>query len=209
MSINPSYSPRLAWLRAAVYFAACFGIAAASGTLQTVLSQPLATAEQLANAGWIAWTLLCIAVQLWGYAYIWRKGTLHHGRPLNLLAVLVFGTLWGLAEGLLFLSVYRVFAGFLDGFWATAAAFLIIAAFLGLWHQFYWDIYVAPEHNISAWNLRKVLLAHVPNLVVTLTYVTLFGNLGIFVLLQTFALLVSTFFMRFPPFWGATLTKNQ
>jgi hypothetical protein len=78
----------------------------------------------------------------------------------------------------------------------------VISAFLGLWHQFYWDIYVAPEHNILEWNIKKVLLAHIPNIVITLTYLSLYGNSGVFVLCQTFALVASTYFMRFPPFWS-------
>jgi hypothetical protein len=60
---------------------------------------------------------------------------------------------------------------------------------------------VTPEHNIVEWNGRKVLLAHTPNLIATLTYLTLHGNMGIFILLQTIALLSSTYFMHFPPFW--------
>ena len=35
---------------------------------------------------------------------------------------------------------------------------LAVGTFLGLWHALYWDRKVAPEHNIEAWNLRKVLL---------------------------------------------------
>jgi hypothetical protein len=80
-------------------------------------------------------------------------------------------------------------------------SFLVIGTFVGLWHQFYWDIYVAPEHNIIEWNTKKVLFAHVPNIVVTLAYLTIYESAGIFVLCQAFALIVSTFFMRFPPFW--------
>ena len=55
--------------------------------------------------------------------------------------------------------------------WLTAvAAFAFIASYQGLWHRFYWDIKVAPPHNIPEWNVRKILFAHGPNLVVTLAH---------------------------------------
>lgn len=205
MSTN-AYHPRSAWLRAVIYFVVCFMIAHFTGALALVLNQPLASAENLRDVLWILFTLLCIAVEIWGYIYLWPRGTLTHGRQLYWSVVLTFGLLWGLSEGLLFLSVFV-----LTSQWVASKllvwfiSFSVISTFLGLWHQFYWDIYVAPEHNILEWNIKKVLYAHIPNIVITLTYLSLYGNAGIFVLCQTFALVASTYFMRFPPFW----TRNS
>ena len=201
MSTN-TYNPRLAWIRAAIYFVVCFAIAHFTGALQMALAQPLASAENLQDVKWILFTLLCIAIEIWGYVYLWPRGTLTHGRQLYWSMVLTFGLLWGLSEGLLFLSVFVLASKLIASkivVWLIS--FTVISTFLGLWHQFYWDIYVAPEHNILEWNGRKVLFAHVPNIVITLTYLCLYGNAGIFVLCQTFALVASTYFMRFPPFW--------
>jgi len=200
--MSTNYSPRRAWLRATVYFAACFVIAHFTGALASVLGQPLASMENLHDARWILFTLLCIAVEIWGYVYLWPRGTLTHGRQLYWSVVLTFGLIWGLSEGLLFLSVFVLALKFIASkFLVWLIAFLVIGTFIGLWHQFYWDIYVAPEHNILEWNLRKVLFGHTPNIVITLAYLTIYGNAGIFVLCQAFALLASTYFMRFPPFW--------
>lgn len=207
MSIN--YNPRHAWMRAAVYFAACLGIAYFSGALDLVLSNPLASAENLQDTRWILFTLLCIVIEIWGYVYWWPKGTLTHGRQLYWSVVLTFGVLWGLSEGLLFLSIFVLVSKFIvSKFLVWLVSFLVIGTFIGLWHQFYWDIYVAPEHNILEWNAKKVLFGHMPNIIITLAYLTIYENAGIFVLCQAFALVASTYFMRFPPFWGKTLAEN-
>ena len=202
MSTN-TYDPRSAWLRAVIYFVICFAIAHFTGALALVLSQPLASADNLHDVRWVLFTLLCIAVEVWSYVYLWPRGTLTHGRQLYWSVVLTFGLLWGLSEGLLFLSVFVLTSQWIASkLLVWIISFSVISTFLGLWHQFYWDIYVAPEHNILEWNIKKVLYAHIPNIVITLTYLSLYGNAGIFVLCQTFALVASTYFMRFPPFWA-------
>jgi hypothetical protein len=76
MSIN--YNPRRAWMRATVYFVICFAVAHFTGALALVLRQPLASAENLRDVRWILFTLLCVAVEVWGYVYLWPRGTLTH-----------------------------------------------------------------------------------------------------------------------------------
>lgn len=202
MSTN-AYDPGRAWLRATIYFVVCFMVAHFTGALSLVLNQSLASAEDLRDVRWILFTLLCVAVEVWGYVYLWPRGTLTHGRQLYWSVVLTFGLVWGLSEGLLFLSVFVLASKFIvSKIVVWLVSFTLISMFLGLWHQFYWDIYVAPEHNILEWNIKKVLYGHIPNIVITLTYLSMYGNAGIFVLCQTFALVASTYFMRFPPFWG-------
>lgn len=201
--MNRAYNPRAAWLQAGLYFGACFALSWATGVLPAVLSQPLATPANLQDPIWLAFTALCIAVEYIAYVLIWPRGTLTHGRKLHWPALLTFGLLWGLSEGQLFLVIWTVAHHWLASpLWAALAALGVISMFLGLWHALYWDIHVAPEHNIPAWNGRKVLFAHLPNLIVTLTYLHLYNNAGLFVLFQTFSLMASTYFMRFPPFWG-------
>jgi len=174
-----------------------------------VLSRPLATSENLRDTNWIVFTVLCVSVEVWAYIFLWPRGTLTHGRQLYWSVVLTFGLVWGFSEGVLFLSVFvlasKVFA---SKFTIWFVSFLVIGTFIGLWHQFYWDIYVAPEHNIPEWNIKKVLYGHTPNIMITLAYLTLYESAGIFVLCQAFALIASTYFMRFPPFWENGLAKN-
>jgi hypothetical protein len=144
---------------------------------------------------------VCIIVVLVGYGLIWPRGTLTHGRPLDWRATLLFGPLWGISEGLLFVSIWLMTGWLSDVLWVRwLLAFLSIAAFIGIWHAAYWDVHVAPDHNIAAWNGRKVVFAHVPNLAVTLAHLALFDQPWLMVLCQAIALTLSTHFMRFPWF---------
>ncbi len=196
------YNPKSAWLRASVYFVVCLLIGWWTGALQAVFKTPLVTPKNLATAGFIPLTIACFAVILVGYGYIWPKGTLTHGRSLNLLSVIPFGLLWGVSEGVLFVSVWLILARWITTNWLLVlVTFLVLSTFKGMWHALYWDIYVSPEHNIDEWNIRKVLFAHVPNLLFTLTHLTLYHSAGLFVIWQVMALMLSTYFMRFPPFW--------
>ncbi|NJN79474.1 MAG: hypothetical protein HC797_02855, partial [Anaerolineales bacterium] len=77
-------------------------------------------------------------------------------------------------------------------------SFLIISTFKGIWQSQYWDIYVSPEHNIPEWNLKKVLLGHIPNLICTLSYLALFGNAFLFLSFQTTGLMICAYYMHFP-----------
>ena len=63
-------------------------------------------------------------------------------------------------------------------FLAGVGVWLAISAFTGIWQDQYWDRLVSPEHNIAAWNARKVVLCHVPNLVVTLTFLPEPGSIA-------------------------------
>lgn len=197
--VAPSYNPRSAWVRAFIYFAVCWVIAWLSGAFEVIFNQPFLTPSADITIFWLVWTAVCTVVILVGYGIIWPMGTLTHGRPLVWPAVLVFGLAWGISEGLLFVSVWLMVGRFSANGWLICIiTFLILSTFKGVWHSQYWDIYVSPEHNIEAWNLRKVLLAHTPNLIVTLIHLTLFNSMGLFILWQTAALMLSTYFMHFP-----------
>ncbi len=76
--------------------------------------------------------------------------------------------------------------------------FLLLPAFQGGWHSLYWDLKVAPPHNLPEWNLRKVLFCHVPNLLVTLTFYAVSGSAIWFVAFQVISLALSARAMRFP-----------
>lgn len=200
-ALPAGYHAELAWLRAGLYFGACWLVSWAAGVLPALLDNPLAFPDQLADPGWLAFTALCIAVEIVGYYVIWPRGTLTHGRAVHWPSVMAFGLLWGVSEGQLFLSVWAVAERFIPSRALVAVVtFVVLSAFIGLWHALVWDIHVAPAHNLAEWNARKVLFAHIPNLVCTLAYLAVYGNGGMFVLFQTVALLGSTYFMRFPPF---------
>jgi len=195
------YSPRLAWMRGGIYFTASSIISILVGVLPTLINKPVVAAENLSDPFWWLFTLICAGVIYWAYFVLWPKGTLTHGRELHLPGVLFFGLLWGLSEGQIFLSVWSMSEKFIDQTWLVAlTAFLVIGTFKGLWQSQYWDIYVSPDHNIPEWNLKKVLFGHVPNLMFTLSYLAVFGNAFIFLMLQTAGLMYSAYYMHFPKF---------
>lgn len=196
-----AYDSRLAWYRAGIYFCACFLASWGTGVFKTLTRSAWITAENISSPAWIGFSILCLAVVTIGYGFVWRAGTLPHGRPLHFWTVICFGFLWGISEGQLYLSFWAISEKFgLPVIWAAIIAFTLISIFNQLWHSKYWDIYVAPEHNIIEWNMRKVMFAHIPNLVCCIAYLAVTGSAGMFVLFQTLALMLSTYFMRFPSF---------
>ena len=203
-SHDPSvYSPKLAWIRAWVYYCVVLVIAWMSGALGYVLSNPLVASGRTADTTWLIIVGICWLVAAWAYVYWWPRGTLTHDRKLHLLPTLLHGAMWGLSAGLLYLSMYAVIEQF--GFPGIANAVMLVAV-LSVWNLNYqvgwWDIYVSPRHNIRATNNGKVAFAHQPFLLATLTLLVMYGDAGMFVLLSMFALTCSAIAMRFPPFWG-------
>jgi len=66
--------------------------------------------------------------------------------------------------------------------WTGLVAFIATSTFIGLWHALFWDIHIAPPHNIPEWNGKKALFAHVPNLVCCLAYLAFTGSARMFVI---------------------------
>jgi len=196
------HSPRLAWLRGGMYFCIVFIISWCTGVFRAITTVPLATPEQIGDPVWIGITLLCGALVVWGYLYWWPRGTVTHGRRSYPLPSALFGATWGLSAAQLQLSLYAVLEEFQFGRPITAILVYVLFATFNLNFQLgWWDIRVSPPHNIRAWNARKVLFAHNPFLIASLTYFTLFGNAAIYALLQAIALAAAAVAMRFPPFW--------
>jgi retinol dehydrogenase-14 len=205
------YDTRAAWLRAFAYFSFAWALAMGSGTIPTILGNPLVLPGQTSSVFWWVFTLLCCAVVFVGYWIIWPIGTLPHGRRVIVPDTVLFGIAWGVSEGLLMGSVWvlakrfwqaTLGAGTVADFAIVFTTIIVLSAFVGLWHALYWDVHISPEHNIYEWNIKKVMFAHNPNLILTSIYVTAWENLGIFVLLQALALFASTLAMPFPsPRW--------
>lgn len=192
------YEAKRAWCLAGIYFMVCLALSIVLGVFPALVAIPVA-AEQLADMRWWAGLLVVLAIVIVAYGIVWPIGTQTHGRPQNLPVTLGFGILWGVSEGQLFLCIWAIFQLLLPIGWLVPfASFVAIASFSGLWHSQFWDRYIAPEHNDPAWNIRKILFAHVPSLAATLSFLALTGNALIFVLLQTVALSLSSVAMRMP-----------
>ena len=129
-------------------------------------------------------------------------GTLSHGRPLRIPVAVVFGVTWGLAQGQLALSVYTWIEGLgLSRQWNVAIMFVAYSAFTAAWHSRFWDIHIAPDHNVREWNLRKVLMAHTPFLLLCILHLAIFGNQLLFVAWHVLALTACAWAMHFPAPW--------
>lgn len=196
------YSPRVAWLRAWLYYCFVIVFSWVTGVLGVVVQQPLLAADRGDDPLWLGLLVLCWAVAIWGYGYWWPRGTVTHGRRLYLLPAAVHGALWGLCAGLLYLSIYAMLEQFGLPGWANGLLLVLILSVYSLNYQVgWWDIHVSPPHNLRATNNGKVALAHQPFLFATLTYFVLYGDATMYVLLTVFAMTCSSVAMRFPPFW--------
>ena len=175
------------WARATAYFAVCLVVGWLSGVLPDAVGDP----DPLAVVG-------CLALEVVAYGVIWPIGTYTLDRRRDWVSP-AFGAVWGVCEAQLLLSGYVLVEQLDLGRWPTVGlAFALLSAFQGAWHALYWDLKVAPEHNDPAWNLRKVLLCHVPNLAATLSFYAVSGSALWFVVFQTVSLTLSSTAMRFP-----------
>jgi hypothetical protein len=176
--------------RAAGYFAACL--------LAGVVSGVTADLADVHHGSPVAVSLAVLVLEVVAYGVVWPIGTYALDRPKDWVST-AFGVVWGLCEAQLLLSGFVLVEQLGLGKPATVAvAFVLLSAFQGGWHALYWDVRVAPEHNDPAWNLRKVLLCHVPNLLVTLTHYAVYRSALWFVVFQTVSLALSARAMRFP-----------
>ena len=194
-----TYDSRRAYRLAAVYFVVCWVLAIVTGVTGRLFGDPVVAEGQASSPAWVALVVAAVVVVVIAYGVIWPIGTRSHGRARHWPTVIGFGLLWGISEGQLFASFWAVVSRFVGPDWLViAVTYLAIAAWNGPWHLKFWDVHVAPLHNIDEWNARKVLFAHTPNLLISLTILTVYENVAIFVGLQTLGLLLSTIVMRFP-----------
>ncbi|MGI9665798.1 MAG: hypothetical protein ACR2N2_01685 [Acidimicrobiia bacterium] len=199
------YSPRRAWRIAGVAFVSWWLLAIVVGLVASVnpidIAFTVGKVPAEGNDQVVWWVLVAgmFAIAVGGYWILWPIGTRTYGRPLHRWWCVGFGSVWGVSEALLYVTIWSVIRSLTDVDWLVVAiSFIAIAAFTGTWHEFFWDRYVSPIHNIPEWNLRKVLLIHTPNLIVSLTFLTLYESGLLFVAAQVIALVGSTLFMRFP-----------
>ncbi len=199
------FSPKAAWLRATTYFSACYLVAIVTGLFEDMLSSPVASAVQLADEGWWFWVVglfLLVTAAYWG---IWARYTLRFERRLDVIPQSVFGFLWGVASGTLFLSFYKI-AESIGATWTNwqvwILAYALVAIWQWLWQDYYWDVYISPEHDSPLSIKVKVLATHIPNITACLIFFAIYQNSLLFVGLQTWALLGASLAMRMPAPWS-------
>jgi hypothetical protein len=137
------------------------------------------------------------------YGIVWVRYTVRFDRPRSPAMATLFGVLWGTSSGQLFLAVWLL-ANDIPGI-PTWGAWLVTWLLLGLWqpnfHNIYWDHYIAPEHDTRLTQRIKALGCHIPNLIITLTYLALYDNYAIFVSFQVVACVAAATGMRYPAPW--------
>ncbi len=195
------YSPAVAWNRAGIFFCSCFLLSWATGTMSRLLNSPVATPQQLGNPAWIAWTAGCFIIVFTAYWIIWARMTITFDRKRYLVPQMFFGIVWGLSVGQIFVMLWELSGTVGLPMWGRWIVTFMLMSLQGIWQDLYWDVYVVPEHDTPFSLKWKIICSHIPNMLVCLTYLALYGNALIFVLLQTLALTGAAVAMRMPPFW--------
>ncbi|MFX1378376.1 MAG: hypothetical protein ACFFA4_04730 [Promethearchaeota archaeon] len=197
------WKPAVAWTRAIIYFSFCNIIIAISGTLEQLINQPFATIAQITNPYWLLYCSFCFIYVFFAYWILWSRMTLTFNRKYFLVSEIIFGIIWGFSTGGLLLSFYHLWS--LIGVFGWVR-YLLSFASMGLWQYFiqdyFWDVYVSPEHDTPKSIIIKTLVCHIPNIAICLGFLTIWNNYAIYVLLQTFALIASTIFQKFPAPWA-------
>lgn len=197
------WKPSVAWTRALIYFSFCNVFIAISGTLEQIIKQPLFTAEQIKNPLWIIYGAICFVFIFLAYWVLWSRMTLTFDRKYYLGSEIVFGLIWGFSTGGILLSFYHLWSLF--GL-SWGALYLLSFLSMGLWQYFiqdyFWDVYVSPEHDTPKSIIIKTLVCHIPNIAICLGFLTIWNNYIIFVILQIFALTASSIFQKFPAPWA-------
>ncbi len=140
------YVPKIAWMRAGIYFCCCYLLSYFSGAMELLLNSPLFTQQQLDNPNWLIYTACSISFIIIAYSGVWCYYTPVFERRKNILISAIFGALWGSSSGQLFLSIWLI-ANMIDWpIWAAwIATWLVLGAYQPNWHNIYWDHYIAPN----------------------------------------------------------------
>lgn len=203
------YYPKLAWMRGGMYFCACYLLSYFSGAMELMVNNPLFTEDQLQNTNWLIFTACSVSFILIAYTGVWCYYTPVFERKKNVLMSALFGFLWGSSSGQLFMSVWVIANMFGLPVWgAWLLAWIVLGAYQPNWHNIYWDHYIAPEHDTPMTQKIKALGCHIPNLIINLTYVAIYDNYLIFVLLQILACTSAGIGMRFPAPWVVPSKMN-
>jgi hypothetical protein len=204
-----SFYPKLAWMRAGMYFCFCWTLSYLSGGLELILTSPIVTQVQLQNANWWIYTCCAAVFIVSAYSVLWCYYTPVFKRKKNMLVSALFGFLWGSSSGQLFLSIWLIVGTFgLSTLWVGIVTFGILAMYQPNWHNIYWDHYIAPEHDTPMTQVIKATCCHIPNLLIMLPYLSYYENYALFVGAQVIACVSAGLGMRYPSPWAEPSKLN-
>ena len=176
---------------------------AVSGTLKQLFSESIFTKSQITNPLWILYFSVCFIYVFFAYWVLWSRMTLTFDRKYYLVSEIIFGILWGYSTGGLLLSFYHLWSLTILPRWAIFSLSFIS---IGLWQyiiqDYFWDIYVSPEHDTPRSIIIKTFVCHIPNVAISLGFLLIWNNYFIYVTIFIFALVASTIFQRFPAPWA-------
>ncbi|MCP4764155.1 MAG: hypothetical protein GY870_20450 [archaeon] len=197
------YKPGAAWTRALIYFSLCNIISVVTGTFEYILNNPIFTPEQLVDPSWLVFCAICFIYIFFAYWILWARMTLTFERKYYIGSEIIFGILWGLSMGQLLLSYYHLWNMTVLPAWGV---YLCSYASMGAWQYFiqdyFWDVYVSPEHDTPRSIIIKTIASHIPNVALCLLFLMTYNNYLIYVLTQTFALVATSIFQKFPAPWA-------
>ena len=203
------FIPWAAWLRAGILFCFFYLVSWATGTMDAILSSPVATSAQLADRRWWLWVSGLMVFILFAYWVIWARYTIRFDRKIDLFPQILYGLLWGTALGQMLLTIWRI-ATMIGDSWRVWQQWLLAYVFIGIWQwllmDMYWDVYISPEHDSPKSIKIKTMVTHIPNVTLCLIFVAIYGNYAIFVGLQTLALVGCSINMRMPAPWSKEKT---
>ncbi len=197
------YKPGAAWTRAMIFFSFCYVFSWATGTMETLLDQQIATPEQLADPKWIGFCAFCFIYIFIAYWILWARMTLTFDRKYYLGPEIFFGLIWGTSTGQMLLSFFHLWNKTEWPGWAVyILAYACMGLFQFLFHDYFWDVYVSPEHDTPRSIKLKTAVSHIPNVLICLCFLVIYNNYLIYVATQTFALIASSIFQKFPAPWA-------
>jgi len=203
------FNPKTSWLRAGMLFCAFFIISWATGTLNVVLSTPIASNEQLSSTSWWLWVAGLIAFIIFAYYGIWARYTIRFDRKVDIISQTVFGLIWGISLGQILLTIWRI-STMIGSSWKIWQQWLLAYFLIGIWQwllmDMYWDIYISPEHDSPKSIKIKTFFTHIPNVTLCLIFLAIHGNYMIFIALQILALVGCSVNMRMPAPWSKEST---
>jgi hypothetical protein len=197
------WKPEVAWIRASIYFSFCNIIIGVSGTLKQLLIRPFFTLEQISNVFWVIHAILCFVYVVFAYVFLWPRSTLTFDRKYYLGPEIAFGIIWGFSTGGFFLSLYHLWSLTGVPLWAN---FILGYVSCGIWQYFiqayFWDIYVSPEHDTPKSIRIKTVACHIPNMLISMGFLAIWGNYTIFIIIFIIALTSTTIAQKFPAPWA-------
>jgi hypothetical protein len=206
-----SYFTLLRWSLGYLYIVAVTVISYYSGTLDEIFKRPLGIISDSPPVNpnqlliWVMVTFLCICFSFIAYWIVWTGWTNTNQRKLSVFAIIFFGVPWGFAEGLITVSIWRVFRDLLAALYGPYAligcSLTVASVMIPVLHNFFLDRYVLTNHNYNRTNGWKVLYCHVPFLVMTICYLTAYESLLMAIMFEVITQAGSIYGQHFPAPW--------